>query len=640
MPAMNHLSRLLSHGPRVAAARVAVVGLIVLPLLGCENRKVVEQTPPGTPAATFTGESYLRGTIGSLAELRNFEPQLVSGFGVVVGLDGTGSAEIPSAIRLPLINEAGKRGVGSRIKGFSELTPEQFLQHPDTAVVRVQGLLPPGATKGSTFDLVVEAMPQTQTTSLAGGRLWTTELAIGGANEFNAFSRPMAEGAGPIYLDPFDDRTPDELKRSFMRQGIVVGGGRATTDRTVRLLLNEPSWLRSRAVADRINQRFPPAPGQKPIATAKSDLVIDLHIPERFKRQPSQLLRLIARLYLRGGEGFEEAQAQRLIAAMRANPGAAEDITYALKGLGKLALPVLRSHYEDGTLVVRQSCLDAGAWLADHEAAKALAALAESPDAGVRRAVAQSLSHLRRNMVAARALNQLLDDADITVRVTAYESLAHHADPGGIRRLGIYGAMGLKFIIDRVVTSHKPLIYVTHEDAPRLVLFGSPMWLNDVGLVRMWDNRLMFRSRGREAAAEVYYQPPQGPARKFQVEPTLEAMAYLLGHFPTKDLPQEGLDLTYGEVVDALVRLAEAGAVKAQVEIAPSQLMLAIRERERDAAPRVRPTLEDGLPTTSPAPAPGDEPIGRAPATAPARADVEATRVAREQNWLLDESRV
>ena len=48
----------------------------------------------------------------------------------------------------------------------------------DTAVVVVEGLIPPGATEGTRFDLRVFAHPMTSTTSLEGGRLYTTCLCL------------------------------------------------------------------------------------------------------------------------------------------------------------------------------------------------------------------------------------------------------------------------------------------------------------------------------------------------------------------------------------------------------------------------------------------------------------------------------
>ncbi|MCC6581796.1 MAG: hypothetical protein IT440_15295, partial [Phycisphaeraceae bacterium] len=62
---------------------------------GCEAR----QPPPAPPGPAFTGPAYLQGTVGSMTKLRGYEPLLVSGYGLVVDLQGTGSADVPDFLR-------------------------------------------------------------------------------------------------------------------------------------------------------------------------------------------------------------------------------------------------------------------------------------------------------------------------------------------------------------------------------------------------------------------------------------------------------------------------------------------------------------------------------------------------------------
>jgi len=80
---------------------------LLLPLLlailaGCE---MIERADPKVRTTRSTQnfeldvEPILRGTIASETVLVGFEPTVVRGYGLVVGLDGTGSRLVPAAVR-------------------------------------------------------------------------------------------------------------------------------------------------------------------------------------------------------------------------------------------------------------------------------------------------------------------------------------------------------------------------------------------------------------------------------------------------------------------------------------------------------------------------------------------------------------
>ncbi|MEM9419951.1 MAG: flagellar basal body P-ring protein FlgI, partial [Planctomycetota bacterium] len=212
-------------------ALVCVLSLLtVWGTMGCSN-KDAGRAPAAAPGATFTGPRYLYNTVGSLSRLQNNQPRIVSGYGVVVGLNGTGSSEVPAALRQWLINEMTKQGVGrQQYDEILPMSPAQLLASKDTAVVHVAGIIPPGAVAGSRFDLKVEAA-DTSTTSLVGGRLWTTNLSMGGLNPENFYLTPLAEGRGPIYLSPTDNASRDAFELDENR-GIEDGWAGSGSTRT------------------------------------------------------------------------------------------------------------------------------------------------------------------------------------------------------------------------------------------------------------------------------------------------------------------------------------------------------------------------------------------------------------------------
>ncbi|MCG8509843.1 MAG: flagellar basal body P-ring protein FlgI, partial [Rhodospirillales bacterium] len=256
--------------------------LLVAPGCSTEERK----PPVAQPPPTYVGPDYLRGTIGSLASISpaDAEPIIVSKYGLVVlpPGSGTGSREVPSYISEYMVNYVGKQGVGnSRYQALPNVSPRRWLENMDTAVVEVMGLVPAGATPGTRFDVLVNALPQTQTTSLAGGTLWTTDLSIGQPRDAVRLFDSWGKAYGPIYTNPFDEKTPQQEQLDYLRKGVIVAGGQVTRRRRIRLVLNQASWFRSRAIADRINERFPVDATEKiKTANAQTDVMIELAIPE------------------------------------------------------------------------------------------------------------------------------------------------------------------------------------------------------------------------------------------------------------------------------------------------------------------------------------------------------------------------
>ncbi|MEX0655648.1 MAG: flagellar basal body P-ring protein FlgI [Phycisphaeraceae bacterium] len=605
---MNRLASSIRLRPRHrgSAVRAAVVALAAASLgfaAGCQQ-KTDTRPDNAPPAAVYSGPQYLRGTVGSMASLRNYQPLLVSGYGLVVGLDGTGSQEVPAYLRQELINRLRQMGVGStrtrqslpdHLQAFGRMTPEQVLADPNTAIVAVQGFLPEGGVRGSRFDVLVSALPQTQTQSLAGGTLWTTELGIDGTNPALPFTRSRAEAQGPIYINPFDDDTDDQDKQRFLRQAVVVSGGKVTLPQQIELVLNQPSWNRSRAIADRINERFPAGPGSRvQTAEAETALIIRLNVPEHFATEPDLLMELIAHLYIQRGPDFEAEQAERLARILREDESTSRRVVLAWRALGRMAIPVLRNYYDDEQPHVRLAALEAGAWLLDERAGVAMSGMVEHDDPAVRQRIAEALVHLPRSVTGSRALKALVNDPEPAVRIAAYESLAAIRDPL-VERMPIRSPEGLKFVIDRI-PADEPMIYITQEHFPRLVIFDDQLGFRSSMFAQMWDSRLMIRTDGEDEPLNVYYQQPGTiEGKTYEVWPNVASLAYLMASRPNFDGAEKGLDLTYSQVIETIYRMAQDGDIDAPVEINVSPLARRVAEYESTADDR-RPEVDPETP--------------------------------------------
>lgn len=586
---------------RIAACLSLLVAMVFI-IVACENevveRPIVEDAPP-----VYTGPSYLRGSIGSLVRVQGFQPLLVSGFGLVVNLDETGSQGIPVFLRQRMINYARKMGLGSANLRTMNMNPEQVLADPRTALVRVSGLIPPGAVPGQRFDVLVEALPQTETTSLMGGTLWTTELGIDGASTSVPFTMTRANARGPIYTDPFVDEESGSAPLTLERRAVVVGGGRVAQDRRIRLVLNQPSWFRSGAIANRINERFPMPPNSADkTANAQTDVYIDLKIPPRFQGDPAEFLRLIGGLYLQGGEGFEVRQTRRLVDVLRNNPQATQDVATAWKSMGRIVLPELRKLYQDPEQRVRIAAIDAGAWLNDPKAVDHLTSLAGSLEPTMRVEAAKMLAYLARHEDAERVLTKLLDDSNLAVRLEAYDALSRVTN-SAIQRFEITDAFGVKFVIDRVRISRRPMIYITQERLPKIVIFSSNLPFPKPMLARLWDNRLMLRYPDENGVMSVFYQPPgQIEPRIESIQPSVETLVYMLGHKSSARDPQAGLNLTYGQVVNAIYDLQKQGFIDVPLEVEPNPLARVIEDQQEKKTLERRPEFGgmEGMPDDDP----------------------------------------
>ncbi len=616
---------------RFGRARGGVVAVSIVALMwaslattaavmgGCGQR--VDSTPNAPPAPTWSGPGYLRGTIGSMAGVRNYEPLLVEGYGVVIGLDGTGSAELPMELRERLLNHARQMGVGSsqmardlpeQYQAFAQMSPERLLRSRDTALVAVQGFVPPGAAAGTRFDVLVSALPGTQTTSLAGGVLWTTDLSVGGTAPELGFTHPRADASGPIYLEPYDS-VSQELEAleidedDHLMQAVVVNGGRATRARSLELVLNQPAYPRARAIADRINERFPTEPGERGhTANAVNATTIELQIPRRYQDRPEDLMALISHTYIGGPVGYEQTQARRLGRVLETDIEQARSVILAWHSLGRTVRPVVREYYEHEELEVHLAALEAGARLEDERASEGLLELSEHADAAVRQRVAEVLVYLPRSLRGGQALGRLVDDDEPAVRIAAYETLARQGDRDRIDRFVVGNRTRTKFVIDRV-EAERPMIYVTPQQLPRVVIFGPELSLRNPMFASLWDNRLVLRANEEPGYVELYYQRRRAiEGERHKVDASVAALAFALAHEPSADLPMEGLNLSYAEVVEVLSHLVERGVIEADLELRRSPLAQAVAEAMTQPG-YGRPELAEGEVWDDPLEEPGYE---------------------------------
>ena len=352
---------------------VAMIGAGLGLVPGCES---VEKAPP-QPTASRASRAIpldvariMRGTVASEAVLVGYQPVVVRGYGLVVNLAGTGSRDIPPTLRAHMLAEMARRGIGSATAGLDHIKPEAMLDSPNTAIVIVEAVLPPGAVgkevrrglilPGTTFDVRVYADPRTGTTSLEGGTLYTTELRPGPLTTGGRQAFTLAEARGPIFINPFAD--PDAMERDTIdrRTGVILGGGEATRDNPIKLRLATPSHARAEILQSSINAYFPREPGQKDdTARGESDESIAITVPPSYRENPDEFVELLRHATIR--RSALEAVAQSVKRAVMQDPGAASTAAWRWTSMGQRALPIIRELYDYPEERPRLAALSAGA---------------------------------------------------------------------------------------------------------------------------------------------------------------------------------------------------------------------------------------------------------------------------------------
>ncbi len=505
--------------------------------------------------------SAYRDTVGALTFYEGLLPLRVRGYGLVMGLGGKGSRDCPPHVYKRLVQNLYKRyRFSGEAIGDATTTPEEWIHDDDTAVVLVEGAIPPGAAKGSRFDLHVRALPGTQTKSLRGGRLFGTELEIFRSVSPNLaiMGRILARGSGPLFLNPFAGEDSATVENPL--KAVVVAGGTVGADRRVRLVLLEPSYRVARRIQTRINTRFP---GPRRVADATSPSYVQIRIPRAYQADVPHFLALLRALYRMNDPVFESQRARMLAAEIIEPSSPHAQIALAFEGLGQAALPVLDGLYTHVEDYVSFHAAVAGLRLEDHVAADVMTAHAEDAGCPFRYQAIRALTGAGGMAGAAMTLRRLLHDDDPRVQVAAYEGLLERKDPAVASvRIG-----GDNFMLDQVATDRPGFVYVKRSGARRVALFGRGLRCSPPVLYRAPDGSLTI-SAGvdddvltvvRFAVSNGSMSPP------VSVKPALPGFLTLLGSEAEVGYDGEvaGLGVEYGAVARALYRLCRDGSINA-----------------------------------------------------------------------------
>lgn len=438
----------------------------------------------------------------------------------------------------------------------------------------------------------VFADPRTSTTSLEGGRLYTTDLRPMAPGEIlprtggkQAFS--IATAAGPIFVNPFKAAGPGRDLEINHTSGRVLGGGTVTRDIPVKLRLARPSHVLASLIERAINTRFPQEPGQRSrTAHGESEESIEIHVPPSYRDRTREFMQLVQHTTIQ--QMAAERVAINVRRVLEADPSAANDASWRWQALGARTIPIIRDLYDHPGEITRLAALRAGAGLDDPLIVPHLIDTARQGAKPIRLQAIRLLTDLRLNPQIDVALRPLLNDPDVDVRLGAYEALSDRGDPA-IGRVNVEG----KFVLE-VVESDYPMIYVTQFGSPRVVLFGSDLALERPLTAQAWSNRLIVKEAGDGAQIEVFYRPPG--ARQPMIETisaNLDQFIEYLAHTSTATAPEPGLGLSYGHTIGAIYQIYSQGYIKADFKAEQDRILAAIMDFQRESTVKERPEFAD-----------------------------------------------
>lgn len=206
--------------------------------------------------------------IKDIVEIQGVRQNQLIGYGLVVGLKGTGDGNQALFTLQSISSMLEKMGM--------TVNPAKF-QVKNVAAVMVTTDMPPFARPGSKIDVSASSMGDA--TSLQGGTLLFTPLK-------GADGQVYAVAQGPLVVGGFSaGGAGASVQKNFPTVGRVVGGGLVEkevsssfgkTDR-LALMLNHPDFTTASRVAESINAAF-----ASHIATTSDSGTIEVNVPPRY----------------------------------------------------------------------------------------------------------------------------------------------------------------------------------------------------------------------------------------------------------------------------------------------------------------------------------------------------------------------
>ena len=232
---------------------------------------------PPSPAAVTS-------RLKELASLEGVRDNQLLGYGLVVGLAGTGDKRQTVFSAQTLSNLLERMGVSVK---------PSAMQVRNTAAVMVTADLPPFAQPGTRID--VTAGTAGDATTLQGGLLLLTPLRAADGQVYAVAQGPVVTG-GFVAGGGGNKQTLNHPTTGRIPNGAIVerGAPSAAPGPVLRWQLRHGDFTTAARVAAVVNKKF--ANGKEPVAHADNAAVITVNVPEDYQSRPVEFISTVENL--------------------------------------------------------------------------------------------------------------------------------------------------------------------------------------------------------------------------------------------------------------------------------------------------------------------------------------------------------
>ena len=439
-------------------------------ITGCAPHLLRLQSPDLNDTLAESDSSDVK-LVGDYASPWGLNYMKVESIGLVTRLNGTGSSPHPSNYKTRLLAEIQTHNIKS---------PDDLLASPDTAMVLVQGFIPPAARKGDTFDVEIRIPGKSETASLAGGWLMPSRMRhlelLGGETRSSDIA---ASATGGVLIDALFEGDDDQVLKT---RGHILGGGEVRQPRKLGLRVRRGSHSVkiTALIARAINARFftyVRGGIKRGVATARDDKFIELDVPPQYQNNVTRYMAVIRNL------AVSETPAARLdrtnlLRQQLLDPTSTAVTALRLEAMGEESAPALESALTSEHPEARFYAAEALAYLGQSSAVEPLAEAAEN-EAAFRWHAITALAAMD-DYDSVDALSGLFHSNSAETRYGAFRALRVRSpdDPlvNGVR-------LGDRFSYHVVSTVGEPLVHFSRTRRDEIVLFGYDQRMQPPGVI-------------------------------------------------------------------------------------------------------------------------------------------------------------
>ncbi len=488
-------------------------------------------------------------TIGSLVEVILPESISVEGYGLVGGLNRTGSSECPAEVRSYL-----SRYIMKQLPEGSISQTNQLINSLNTSVVLVEGIMPILNAQSNYFDIKVTALQGTQTTSLENGWLFTSELKVVGS--FGIKTDVLADAEGPVFINQIDDSEVDG------RTGYILAGGKILRDYKIVLLLKTADYELTNIIRNRLNQRFGPNTANAVMAGR-----VEIIVPDRYKYEKSKFISMIRSMYLSETPEITQRRINVLAEQISVSPQI-DEYEFALETIGRQSFGALAALSRSSDEHVRLRAARCMINLGNDSGLEILRQIAMNKNSDYRLGAIEAIAKASKKEEAASIIQRLLYDEDFEIRLAAY---------GQLRRLNDFvvkrEAVGRSFFLEQITQAEKKEIYVTRSGQPRIVLFGAPLYCDKGIFIQSKNGEITINSPPGQEYVSLIRKHPRLEGGFSQMRSSFELgdiIRTLCEEPPGEDEEvRGGLGVSYADMIAILEQMCDKGAVIAAFHAGP-----------------------------------------------------------------------